>query len=97
MMRPPTPVEFDEVRPTQRAANDDRQSVGQVLQQMQRKPSRAPYMGAFFLSGAWIVLGIMSAAAYFGGDFSQVTRPGSYPVLLALASPASCCRCCCST
>src|SRR5690348_12169540 len=54
----PTPADLEEVKPVQRAANDDRQSVGAILQSMQRRPSRAPYTAAFFLSVAWVVLGL---------------------------------------
>jgi hypothetical protein len=61
--RAPAPADIDEVRPVQRAANDDRQSVGQILQSMQRRPSRAPYMAAFFISAAWVVLGIVVGLA----------------------------------
>src|SRR5581483_10809908 len=38
--RAPTPADLEDVKPIQRAANDDRQSVGQVLQSLQRRPSR---------------------------------------------------------
>ena len=86
------------VKPTQRAANDDRQSVGQVLQPMQRRPSRAPYMAAFFLSGR---LGrarhLGRRVAYFGGDFRAMTQPGRRIRPCSRSPPASCCRCCCST
>src|SRR5688572_24752275 len=54
--RAPAPADLDEVKPVQRAANDDRQSVGQVLQSLQKRPSRAPYAAAFFLSVAWVIL-----------------------------------------
>ena len=53
--RAPAPAAIDEVKPVQRAANDDRQSVGQVLQSLQKRPSRAPYAAAFFLSVAWVI------------------------------------------
>src|SRR3954447_19380350 len=76
MGRAPTPADLEEVKPAQRAANDDRQSVGQILQSMQRRPSRAPYMAAFLLSIAWVVLGVFIGVAYFGGDFRQLTAQG---------------------
>ena len=56
-------ADVEEVRPAQRAANDDRQSVGQILQSMQRRPSRAPYMAAFFLSAVWVLLGMVGGVA----------------------------------
>src|SRR6266536_497038 len=84
--RAPAPADIDEVRPAQRAANDDRQSVGQILQSMQRRPSRAPYMAAFFISIAWVVLGLAVAATYFGTDLKGIASPAAYPTLLALAA-----------
>ena len=38
-----------------RAANDDQQSIGQVLQSLQRRPARASYLVAALFSGLWIV------------------------------------------
>ena len=84
--RAPAPADIDEVRPAQRAANDDRQSVGQILQSMQRRPSRAPYMAAFSSRLGWVVLGLAVAASYFGTDLKGITSPAAYPTLLALAA-----------
>ena len=79
-------ADVEEVRPSQRAANDDRQSVGQVLQSMQRRPSRAPYMAAFFLSAVWVLLGIVVGASYFGTDLKAIANQGAHPTLFALAA-----------
>src|SRR5215212_7002377 len=84
--RAPAPAAIEDVKPTQRAANDDRQSVGHILQSMQRRPSRAPYMAAFFLSAAWVVLGLIVGASYFGTDLRQLTSQGVHPTLFALAA-----------
>ena len=84
--RGPVPAAVDEVKPAQRAANDDRQSVGQVLQSMQRRPSRAPYMAAFFLSAVWVILGLVVGASYFGTDLKQIASQGVHPTLFALAA-----------
>ncbi len=82
----PTPAAVEDVRPSQRAANDDRQSFGQALQLMQRRPSRAPYMTAFILSVVWVVLGIVVGASYFGTDVRAITSQGVHPTLFALAA-----------
>ena len=79
-------ADVEEVRPSQRAANDDRQSVGQILQSMQRRPSRAPYMAAFFLSAVWVVLGIVVGLSYFGSDLRAIANQGVHPTLFALAA-----------
>src|SRR3954451_1806346 len=84
--RAPAPAAVEEVRPVQRAANDDRQSVGQILQSMQRRPSRAPYMAAFFLSAVWVLLGIVVGLSYFGSDLRAIANQGVHPTLFALAA-----------
>src|SRR5437764_1903962 len=84
--RAPAPAAIEEVKPVQRAANDDRQSVGQILQSMQRRPSRAPYMAAFFISAAWVVLGVIVALSYFGTDLKSIASQGVHPGMLALAA-----------
>jgi hypothetical protein len=38
-----------------RAANDDQQSVGQILQALQRRPARTSYVVAAACSGAWLI------------------------------------------
>src|SRR5262245_9211542 len=45
-----------------RAANDDRQSVGQILQALQQRPSRLPYLFALVFSVIWV--GVAAAAAW---------------------------------
>src|SRR4051794_26107390 len=84
--RAPAPAAVEEVRPVQRAANDDRQSVGQILQSMQRRPSRAPYMAAFFLSAVWVLLGIVVGLSYFGSDLRAIANQGVHSTLFALAA-----------
>src|SRR5712691_11971101 len=44
-----------------RAANDDRQSVGQILQALQQRPSRTPYLIALLLSAAWTIVTVTAA------------------------------------
>ncbi len=41
-----TPSHDDELRPSQYAANDDRQSIGQILQTLQQRPSKTSYVVA---------------------------------------------------
>src|SRR5882757_8394079 len=36
--------ESDDLRGSQRAANDDRQSIGQILQTLQRRPAKTSYV-----------------------------------------------------
>ena len=41
--------------PTTRAANDDQQSIGQILHTLQRRPARTSYFVAAVFSAAWVV------------------------------------------
>src|SRR6476660_9566346 len=42
------------VRPQQFAANDDRQSIGQILQLLQQRPPRTSYLVASIFTLAWV-------------------------------------------
>ena len=75
------------MKPAQRAANDDRQSVGQVLQSLQRRPSRAPYMAAFFLSIAWVgARPVHRRCRISARDLRGLATQGAHPTLFALAA-----------
>src|ERR1700733_12020293 len=47
-------------------ANDDQQSIGQVLQALQKRPARTSYFIASILSAVWIVGCIALSYAYLG-------------------------------
>ena len=47
-----------------RAANDDRQSIGQILQAVQRRPSRMSYTVATLFTTAWLIAGFGLAWVY---------------------------------
>ena len=52
----PIPIRDDEP-PARRAANDDRQSIGQILQSLQRRPPRTSYLVATLFALAWVAGG----------------------------------------
>lgn len=68
-------VDHNEERPARprlenterRAANDDRQSFGQLVNQIKSRPNYAPYWWAAGASVLWIVTGIALAFAYHRG------------------------------
>ncbi len=75
------------------AANDDRQSVGQILSRLHSRPSRSPMVIALLLAAAWIVGGIAWAASYYGpelsgGVLSIVTQPALFPLAAGILLPA---------
>src|SRR5690348_5634994 len=49
------------------AANDDRQSIGQILQALQRRPARTSYFIAAIISAAWVVGCLALSWAYLPG------------------------------
>ena len=61
--------------PTAAAANDDRQSIGQILQALQRRPARSSYFVATVFSCAWIV-GCLSLAFAYLSDINAALGPG---------------------
>ena len=59
-MPPMTALPRGEEPPVSRrpAANDDRRSIGQILQAVQRRPSRMSFTVATIFSAAWLVAGV---------------------------------------
>src|SRR5262249_14271954 len=60
----PEPAE----EPQPPAANDDRQSVGRMLQTLQGRPSRKPYVIAGILAFVWIAGGLMLGMVQLGAE-----------------------------
>src|SRR5262245_54933380 len=63
-----------------RAANDDRQSIGQILQTLQERPSRAPYLVALVLALAWTVAALVAAWTLFDADPRALVARGGVPL-----------------
>jgi len=63
-----------------RAANDDRPSIGQILQALQQRPSRAPYVVAAVLSLVWIIVAAAGAWLLFEADPRALTVRGGVPL-----------------
>ena len=51
----------DDQPQARRAANDDRQSIGMILQTLQRKPPRTSYLVASIFAFAWVLGGLILA------------------------------------
>ena len=76
------------------AANDDRQSVGQILQALHRKPSGAPIVAALIGSIVWIIGGAAIAATLYRTETGAVmtlpdivTQSSFLPTLAAIFLP----------
>ena len=70
-----------------RAANDDQQSIGQILQALQRRPARSSYFVATLFSGAWIVVCLGLSLAYFSDLHAALGREVERQALLAGVDP----------
>ncbi len=71
-----------------RAANDDQQSIGQVLQALQRRPARTSYLVAAVFSAAWLV-GCLALSWAYLGDLSAVLGPGHSPAAIMIGLGAA--------
>src|SRR6185436_6183633 len=61
----PTCEPVEEQRPPRRAANDDRETIGQLLQALQKgRPARNVYTLATLFAGVWIIGAIFLAYAF---------------------------------
>src|SRR5215207_2924343 len=59
-------------------ANDDRESVGQLLYALQRRPPRTPYWIATFLAIAWVGAGVFALQALAGVEPAALVAPQTY-------------------
>jgi len=95
----PEPARPEPIRRPQRpmrraAANDDRQSVGQIVSRLHSKPSPTPIIVAGLLAALWLIGGVAWTAAFYaqdlaaGGLLDLLTQPAWLPVAAALLLPA---------
>ncbi|MGN6750134.1 MAG: methyl-accepting chemotaxis protein, partial [Xanthobacteraceae bacterium] len=71
-----------------RAANDDQQSIGQILHALQRRPARSSYFVAALFSGAWIV-GCLGLSLAYLSDLHAALGAGRSPLALAVGLGAA--------
>jgi DNA anti-recombination protein RmuC len=97
---PPAPPEPDVVldseaigtrdlaAPSATPANDDQQSICQVLQALQRRPARTPYFIAALFSAAWVI-GCLALSWAFLPELSTILAPGHSPAALMIGLGAA--------
>ena len=78
------PIKMTDPTEAGRAANDDQQSIGQILHALQRRPARSSYFVAALFSGAWVVGCLGLALAYFS-DLHAALGGGRSPLALRRA------------
>ena len=71
-----------------RVANDDQQSIGQVLQALQRRPARSSYFFATTFSAAWIV-GCLALSWAYLSSLNSALGPGHSPLALLIGLGAA--------
>ncbi len=85
------PEEIGAPAANQRAfpANDDQQSIGQVLQALQKRPARTSYFVAAIFSAVWIV-GCLALSVAYLGDVNAALGPNHSPlaILIGLGTAA---------
>ncbi|HYI03413.1 MAG TPA: hypothetical protein VD858_00885, partial [Reyranella sp.] len=82
----PAHLSPDDMRAGHFAANDDRQSIGQILQSLQHRPSKSSYVIATVFAAIWAVCGVALAFIYLPG-LQAVLNQGStgIPAMVGLA------------
>src|SRR5579863_26948 len=70
-----------------RPANDDRESIGQILRTLQRRPARTSYLLASVFAAVWVVAGFVLGWAYLA-DIREALGPSGLtaPVLGVLGA-----------
>src|SRR5882762_9618317 len=78
----------EDMRPTRRAANDDRETIGQILQAIQKgRPARNVYTLATLFAGVWIIgCGLLTVSFLPSLQAAIGQGPGGTLVLAGLAA-----------
>lgn len=85
--RPAPPPPASAPAASSRAANDDRQSIGDLLRGLQLRPASRSYFVASILSAIWLLLGASFAIAYLPAIQTALMQTGvAVPVLIGLGA-----------
>ena len=74
--------------PVRRAANDDRAAIGKILQTLQRRPTRTPYVVATALSALWVI-GATAFAAVFKAKILEIASQPDLAIPFMVAAGAA--------
>src|SRR5262245_25388573 len=67
-----------------RAANDDRESIGQILRTLQRRPAHTSYVTATVFAGLWVLAGLVLGWMYLPELQSALGPTGLTAPVLAM-------------
>ncbi len=77
----------EDTGPMRRPANDDRESIGQILRSLQRRPARTSYLVATVFAVVWVLAGIVLGWMYLPELKASLGPSGlSAPILATLAA-----------
>src|SRR4051812_5073971 len=79
---------WTEDSPVRRAANDDRAAIGKILQTLQRRPARTPYVVATTLSVLWLA-GAVAFAVVFRAKLAALLAQSDLAVAVIAPAPAA--------
>jgi hypothetical protein len=86
-LQPAGTTHWSEDGNVRRAANDDRAAIGHILQTLQRRPSRKPFVYAAALSALWVLGGAAFAFAFRAKLMALLAQPdAAIPVMAAIAA-----------
>src|SRR5580692_8254333 len=74
--------------PTPPAANDDRQSVGDILRALQRRPARTSYFVAAIFSAVWVI-GCLSLSWAYVSDINAAAGHSQAALMIGLGAAAA--------
>jgi hypothetical protein len=74
--------------PSARPANDDQQSIGQILRALQHRPARTPYFMAGLFSAAWVI-GCLALSWAFLAELNATLAPGHSPIAVMIGLGAA--------
>jgi len=78
---------IEEPRPMRRAANDDRETIGQILQAIQKgRPARNAYTVATLFAGVWILGAIVLTVSFLPSLRAVIGQGGGMLALAGLAA-----------
>src|SRR5882724_8961212 len=81
------PIEEPQPRVARRAANDDRETIGQLLQSLQKgRPARNVYTLATIFAGIWLVGCVLLTVSFVGSLQAAIGQSGGVLVLGGLAA-----------
>ncbi|MGZ5834841.1 MAG: apolipoprotein A-IV repeat region-like domain-containing protein [Xanthobacteraceae bacterium] len=84
--RAPAEPVFEDTAAARRAANDDRESVGNILRALQRRPSKTPTIVAWLFTACWVIFYAGLVFGTYSSEIGELLSQGtsSVPIVIGL-------------